>query len=220
MTRSTKFSIRRLIVPIAVTIAGIVTACSNDSVPLSQPLSAPEHASLSNAPLQLTGAQTLVLEAQGLLWATPRQTATSVTRTIRRGGGNFDFPGTGLQLQVPHGALSADMTFTITALAGSVVAYDFEPHGAVFAVPLTLIQSLDETNFGNVRLPKGFISSLQGAYFTNSLAIDQTTGISAVQELIPASAAWTGSGGKKVGRVSFPISHFSGYMISCGRSGG
>jgi hypothetical protein len=180
---------------------------------VSQTLAPAEHASLQTAPVSHA-----TVPAQGLLWHAQKHSRLSVTRLVHKEGGTISFPSIGMQLVVPRGALTADMTITITALPGKVVAYEFEPHGAVFLVPLTFIQDLDQTDFDGIKLPPGFTPHWDGAYFSSSSAIDETTGLSVVQETIPANAAWSWRGANKSGRCSFPISHFSGYMISTGRS--
>ena len=67
---------------------------------------------------------------QGLLRTAPLAANVVVVKTLSSGGGGISVPGTDFQLQVPNGAFAGkSMTFTITAYAGSVVAYDFQPHG-------------------------------------------------------------------------------------------
>jgi len=139
-----------------------------------------------------------------------------VSKVIGTAGGTIILPGTGLQLVVPAGAVSANVTFTISALAGKVVAYDFQPHGAVFNVPLTFVQDLGTTAYRGIKVPPTFVPAWQGGYFADSLAINETTGVTAVTELIPASADLTVSNTHHA-QVSFQIRHFSGYIISVGR---
>lgn len=192
-----------------IVVAGALSACMNDNAAPSQPLAAPSAASYSR---DLSAQDAF---AQGLLWEKPRNTATSASKVISSKGGNIDVPGTGMQLQVPRGAVSSDTRFTITALPGNVVAYDFEPHGTFFPVPLKFVQHLDQTNFAHVHLPPGFSPTVEGAYFVAPSLIDQSSGVAQVQELIPADSEWSFSGNS----ITFPIHHFSGYMISMGRGG-
>lgn len=205
------FSARRVLVPVTIAIAAFVAACGSDA---SNPtgLKSPGQASQSQS-LTLAQQQTL---AQGLMWSTP-QPAVSATKLITPAGGTIDLPTVGLQVQVPKGAVAANITITVTTLAGNVVAYDFQPHGTVFNVPLTFVQSLAPTNFAGIKLPKNFTQQWAGAYYLDARQIDQTTGIASVNELIPATSDVTFSGGKNNGRVSFPVRHFSGYLISVGR---
>jgi hypothetical protein len=199
---------------VAVAATGGLGGCFGDTTSPSEPTAAPAQAQFSRA--KISSAQQLdALFAQGLLWNKPRSTAKSVTKVIGSKGGSVDFGETGLHLEVPRGAVAADTRFTVTALPGSVVAYDFEPHGSVFAVPLVFSQDLGPTNFGHVKLPLGFNTNMEGAYFSSEDLIDQTTGLAVVQEVIPAEMGITFTGKS----ISFPIHHFSGYLISTGRSG-
>jgi len=207
-TRKFKLGIAAVV---AVAATGALGACFSDSTSPSEPKAAPAQARFST----LSDGQAMQAAlAQGLLWEQPRTSSKSVTKIIGSQGGNIDIGETGVHLIVPPGAVAASTRFTITALPGSVVAYDFQPHGTVFAVPLTFSQDLGPTNFGHVKLPPGFISVIQGGYFSSQWSIDQSSGVAVVQELIPARSDWTWTGGA----ISFPIRHFSGYLISTGRS--
>jgi hypothetical protein len=199
-------------------IAVILAACSDGAVP-----SAPA-AARSAAPEivdALARANAIAFSfpesyiAQGLLREKPLARAVTVKQVIKSGGGHIDVPGTDFRLEIPKGAFSAaSTTFTVTALPGSAVAYNFEPHGAQFRVPLKFVQKLDHTNLRGLKLPPGFQPEIGGAYFADAGMIDPVTGIAVVSEMMPADivATWSGK------ELSFPIWHFSGYMASTGRS--
>jgi hypothetical protein len=209
------FPIRRVVGYAAVAIVVLMAACSNDGTPVTAANTA-ANTSFSQADRAQGGSWKLAI-AQGLLWTARRDSSVAVTKVINGDGGTIELPAAGLQLVVPRGAVVGEMVFSVTALPGNVVAYDFQPHGAVFNVPLTLVQDLGRTNFENIKLPKGFVAEWNGAYFADARWIDEDNGFAVVAELLPATAAWTWTGGKKNGRVSFPIRHFSGYMLSMGR---
>ncbi len=103
------------------------------------------------------------------------------------------------------------MTFTVTALAGSVVLRLSAPRHAlprpveVRAAPVAHESSRTRT------CPEGFHPELAGAYFTDPSMIDPATGIAVVAEMLCWSVAVHGND------LSFSISHFSGYMASTGR---
>jgi hypothetical protein len=138
-----------------------------------------------------------------------------VTKVIPSGGGSIDVPGTDFQLQVPKGAFDGkQMAITVKALPGYAVAYDFEPHGAVFNVPLKFVQHLGHTNLKGIQPPAGFTQQLSGAYFPHANLVDPVTGIAVVTELLSAQVTWAGD------QMTFPIWHFSGYMVSTGREDG
>jgi hypothetical protein len=129
----------------------------------------------------------------------------SVSAVIGKNGGTLSIPDAGLTLVVPPGAVKSNTTFTATALAGRLVAYEFEPHGTTFAVPLQFSQDLTKTN-----LLGSLTGSLlmKGAYFSSKDNLNTTLGIGLVNELVPATTDLLSR------RVRFPINHFSGYLVS------
>ncbi|PYP79492.1 MAG: hypothetical protein DMD35_07965 [Gemmatimonadetes bacterium] len=48
-------------------------------------------------------------------------------------GGTLAIVEAGVNVTLPRGALTSTTTITMTARAGSLVAYDFAPHGVVLA---------------------------------------------------------------------------------------
>jgi hypothetical protein len=196
---------------VALVVAAVaIAACSETTSPPSQ--SKTEVAIASARSIAVTLPQSYI--AQGLLRSTPLSQDVSVTRAIPNAGGVIAVPGTGMQLVIPRGAFpESQLTFTVTARAGSTIAYDFEPHGRVFLQPLTITQNLAATNLRGTKLPPGFIADIQGAYFPSDALVDPNTGISVVTELRPATTETTISGSQ----LSFPIWHFSGYLVSVGR---
>ena len=205
-----KLSKKIAIVAVAA-IAAIAAACSDRSVPTASPTSLqPDGVSPAMAAAAATLPNSFI--AQGLLREKPLAQAVSVTKVIPSGGGSVQVPGTDFELQIPNGAfVGTNMKFTVTALAGAAVAYDFEPHGSVFRVPLKFVQHLSHTNLKGVNATPGFISQVTGAYFPNASMVDPVTGMAIVTEFLPANITWGGD------ELSFPISHFSGYMIATGR---
>jgi hypothetical protein len=98
------------------------------------------------------------------------------------------------------------VTFSIKALAGSGVAYEFEPHGVTFAVPLILEQRLSDTRAKSTNAPV-----LEGGHFQSRDALNQSTLTATVDEFLPTVIDW------KNNKVSFSVSHFSGYLLASGR---
>ena len=212
---------RRMLGLAAVVAAGVMAACSDSSTPTAV------HASQSVAPQSVmdrggNGAQNGSGVQNGASQASPvsallRDYALgapiTVSKVISRNGGTINIPATDFQLRIPRGAFNADtMTITVTALAGSTVAYAFEPHGTVFNVPLTFVQHLGHTRLKGKPAP-GLLSQLEGAYFPDVGLVDPTTGEAVVTETLPTSVEATFLDDV----VTFPIHHFSGYLISTGR---
>lgn len=144
----------------------------------------------------------LLTPVTGLLRSTPLAVPVTRSITVDRNGGVLRVPETGLTVTIPRNAVSARVTITVTAVPGNVVAYEFAPHGLQFAVPLVFSQDLSGTG--------GNTSGLMGGYFKALDQLNLTTGRALVDEELAARIVG--------GAVQFDISHFSGYMVSTGRS--
>jgi hypothetical protein len=184
-------------------LTGSIAACADAP-------SAP--ASLTpNGPHRATSITSLV-PAQALLRTAPLAQTVVYTKTVPRSGGGISVPGTDFQLQIPNGAFAEkSITFTITAYAGSAVAYDFQPHGTVFLKPLKAVQQLGHTNWKSFNLPAGYYPNWAGGYFADVSQLNLTTGSALINEFMP--------GGVNVGgaTMTWDVPHFSGYMVSTGR---
>ena len=143
--------------------------------------------------------------ANGILRNDPLPYPITVSKTIGRAGGVLSIPAAGVTVVVPAGALDGDTQITMTARAGLLLAYDFEPHGVTFNVPLVFNQNLNGTNAGLLS-PLG----LKLAYYSDPSLLGKTTAL--VSELI------TGVTSLLTRTFTAPIKHFSGYVIVCGRS--
>ena len=201
-----KTAIRRL-ATLALTLA--VAGCSSDhltapaTVPatLSAQSAAPTHDLLGG--LLGTVTNTLGLTSvRGVQRTTPLAEPITVVKTIGQEGGYLSIPQAGVTVVVPAGALSSPTEITMTARAGSMIAYDFAPHGITFARPLVFTQSLRGTN-------AGLLSTIRLGYYSNPSLLGSTTAV--VSELI------SGLGNLLTGSFTAPIKHFSGYVVTCGR---
>lgn len=122
-------------------------------------------------------------------------------------GGSSSNAATGLAISIPSGALADDVTITVTALAGSDVAYRFEPHGLLFSRSAYLTQDLTKTT---ADLLSGL--TLSGAYFSTDTLELSSGGLALVSEVIGALV------NPLTRTATFPIGHFSGYILASGRS--
>jgi hypothetical protein len=145
-----------------------------------------------------------LLPVKGVTRVTPLTTDITVSAVIDSRGGTLTIPEAGLTLVVPRNAVSSKTRFKATALAGRLVAYEFEPHGTKFAVPLKFSQDLRKVTL------TGWLTSplMQGAYFADKSQLDQDDATAVVNELLPATLDLLRF------RVSFDINHFSGYLVS------
>ncbi len=127
-------------------------------------------AAVSTEQFQQSAALLGLLPVRGVTRAVPLKQNISVSAVIGQDGGTISIPDAGLTLVVPPGAVTSSTKFTATALAGRLVAYEFEPHGTKFAVPLRFTQDLKKLSLlGVVTAPV-----LDGAYFTDASRLNQT----------------------------------------------
>jgi hypothetical protein len=152
----------------------------------------------------LLGVTSSLLAVDGLQRTTPLAAPITVSKEIGSEGGTLSIPAAGATVVVPRGALRKTTTITMTARAGSLVAYDFAPHGITFAKPLQFKQQLKGTNASLLSAPL-----LGLGYYSDGGLLTQTGGL--VSELLGGTVdllSWSF-------RASIP--HFSGYIVTCGR---
>ena len=125
----------------------------------------------------------------------------TVKATIGKNGGTLSIPEAGFSLVVPPGAVGAPVEFSVTAIAGRSVAYEFEPHGIAFNVPLVARQDLRVTDYR-------FFSFLGAAYFADRSLLDLDAATGLVSELVNGLTL------PLTRQFYWPIRHFSGYMVT------
>lgn len=186
----------------------LLSACSSEptsapAAPIAAPTSAPNADLLGS----VTGlVDKTVSFVAGVQRNVPLATPITVTKTIGSAGGTLSILAAGVTVTVPSGALSTPTVITMTARAGSLVAYDFAPHGITFVKPLVFTQKLAGTNASLLSVP-----FLKLGYYSDPRLLGKLGGL--VSELISGSVnlvSWT---------FTSNITHFSGYMLSCGRGG-
>ena len=119
-------------------------------------------------------------------------------------GGTLTVPGTGLRVVVPPFAVTSPTRITVTAVAGSQVAYEFEPHGIHFVTPLVVTQNLSGTSAYNA----GLLQPVQAGYFANLSDLDPLSGTGLVSELLGTTLSIA------THSATFAVFHFSGYLIA------
>lgn len=200
----------------AVALATVLSACTDaptgpSASPPPPPPSAGLLGTLGTVTSTLTTTVTSTLtgtltQVTALVRSEPLRRQETRSFTIRNStGGTIEWRDVGLKVIVPANAFSArEMTITVTALRGDVVAYEFGPHGTQFDRPLTIVQNLNGTGF----LGLGLNTRLRGAYFKSADQIDHASNTALVDELLPTQVDLFRS------QVRFDVSHFSGYMVS------
>jgi len=147
---------------------------------------------------------TSLLSVDGLQRTTPLAAPITVSKAIGVDGGTLSIPQAGVTVIVPRGALAQTTTITMTARAGSLVAYDFAPHGITFAKPLVFSQQLKGTSASLLSAP-----FLQLGYYSDPSLLTETGAL--VSQLLGGTLntlTWT---------FTAPIPHFSGYIVTCRR---
>ena len=104
-------------------------------------------------------------------------------------GGEIHLPRAGLTVVVPRGALDRTTRITVTAPAGDLLGYEFQPHGLQFKRPVTLRQQVSRDVAAG---------GLEAMYFEGDLLPEVT-----VLEVLPVVTTGT--------EAVFRIEHFSGY---------
>jgi hypothetical protein len=112
-----------------------------------------------------------------------------VSETIGRWGGVIRLPRAGLTVVVPRGALDGPTRITVTAPAGDLLGYQFEPHGLQFDRPVTVTQEISSD---------AAAGGLEAIYFDGDLLPEVT-----VLEVRPVATYSS--------RAVFRLEHFSGY---------
>jgi len=112
-----------------------------------------------------------------------------VSEFIGRSGGEIHLPRAGLTVVVPRGALDRTTRITVTAPAGDLLGYEFQPHGLQFNRPVTLRQEISQDVAAG---------GLEVMYFEGDLLPEVTA-----LEVLPVSRTRT----EAVSRIE----HFSGY---------
>ena len=137
----------------------------------------------------------------------PLASAVTATATIGALGGTMTLPEAGLTISIPAFALSTPTQISVTAVAGSQVAYEFEPHGLQFTAPLVVTQVLDGTSASGQALIPGHLFA---GYFADLSALNPLNGTALVNEILGTSV--------NLGRSSatFSVWHFSGYLLWTG----
>lgn len=198
-----KTPLRRL-VALAVALVAVASCSSDQSTSPAASRPAPS-AQAPSADLlgNVTGLVSSLVSVDGLQRHTPLAAPITVTKTIGAAGGTLSIPEAGVTVTVPAGALAKATVITMTARAGTLIAYDFAPHGITFAKPLVFTQSLRGTNASLLSAP-----FLKLGYYKDASLLTKTGGL--VSELLGGVVnvlEW---------KFTSSIRHFSGYVVTCG----
>ena len=139
-----------------------------------------------------------------------------VTRSFTRSidvdhkGGEIKIDEVGFRLTVPKQAIrpqDGTIHMSVTVLAGSQVAYEFEPSGITFQRPLEFEQDLNDIA-GDV---KSSTVVPEVSYFKSKQDLDPVNGTARTYEDIATGLDLSGH------TLKADVWHFSGYIVSWGR---
>jgi hypothetical protein len=130
----------------------------------------------------------------------------SVSGNIGPAGGSLTIAAAGVTITFPPNAVSATTFITMRALSGRTVAYEFAPHGLNFGAKPTIKQDLTNINWTNV-----LRGALQGAYYSDQASLNRDLAVADAAEFF-----LTNTPDERT--LTFAIPHFSGYLVSSGRS--
>jgi len=176
-----------------------ISGCAADATAPSTPAQAPSGPSQS-----LLGLLREPVTVTPLLRNTPLPADVSASTLVGTLGGSISIPSAGLNIVIPPLAVAPGTRISVRALAGSNVAYEFEPHGIRFNVPLVATQNLRGTQAQSGGLINPL--SLFAGYFPDAT---QPTSISELLNVNVSLLSQTSV---------FSIWHFSGYIIATGRA--
>jgi len=134
-------------------------------------------------------------------------TGLAATGRVTIDGGVISLPAAGLRVTFPPGAVAEPVDVTVSTASAKRVAYEFEPHGLIFARPVLVEQVLTGTSAANdAALRRALVATYLATGF-----VDQTDGAIVADEVLPLRF-------DTKGRVaSFEVTHFSGYQLASGR---
>jgi hypothetical protein len=182
----------------AAAVATLAACTDGPSAPRQAPSAAPR-LGIAAAPVD-----SVTTAVQGLLWSKPVKEDTA-SKVIGPKGGSLSVGN--LKLVVPKGAVTTNTTFSVTRIGGRIVAYEFQPHGTTFQVPVQLEFETKDIDWSSL----SGATHVAGAHFLDASTLDQATGTAVVDEFVPTIVAVDKS------KVTMTVPHFSGYMVSTGR---
>jgi len=199
---------------VAIGIAACVDTSTSPATKFSPSFRGPEFARIK-ATDSLMNVTDITYSDTGLVLKrlTPLATDISATAVIGPEGGSIKINEAGGKIDIPAGALSAPTTITMTALAGPNVAYEFQPHGTVFAQPVKVQQDLRLTWASTYPV---LLKSAHGAYYDQSL---DSSFVDPGKYLMKVKEHEIGYLETNTTQLKFYIGHFSGYVVLCGRAG-
>jgi len=134
----------------------------------------------------------------------PLRAPESATAVIGPDGGALALPAAGLRVTFAPGAVAAPVSITVRTASAGRIAYDFAPHGLVFAAPVRVEQAVGSEAAAG--LTGGLVATYLDAGYTDRRDGGYTA--DEVLALLPSADPRT---------AAFVVRHFSGYQLASGR---
>src|SRR5437879_5853601 len=153
----------------AVALSLSIAGCGATDSPVAPPLQRQPVATGPEARHTLLGSPETVIP---LLRDSAIPSNIIVTKTIGLLGGTISIPSAVVTVVIPALALTSNHSISVTALAGSNLAYEFSPHGLTFNLPVVMTQDLTHT-----QVQHGLVNPLNlfVGYFPNSTNVTSVT---------------------------------------------
>jgi hypothetical protein len=158
----------------------------------------------ASAGLPRLGVQSTPIKAVGARRDVPLAADITVSAVIDRTGGAIRIKQTGFSIVFPPYAVDNPVTITVTAKAGNLAAYEFQPHGLRFNQAVKITQKLPNID------PSSPLGGVFLGYYPDPSTLDQTNGTADVTEVLAAEVGLTDN------LIRSKIYHFSGYLVATG----
>ncbi|HEY2067593.1 MAG TPA: hypothetical protein VGG84_16685 [Gemmatimonadaceae bacterium] len=195
---------------------GSALACGDTA-----PLSAPERLSPQTAALSRSGHRQRV-RVPILHRINPLRADEVACRTIDpaaiAGSVSIALPEAGLRVSFPEGSIPSTTQVCLTAHAGSLLTYSFQPHGLQFGVPVQVLQDLRGTTAYNDRV---MARTMIAGYLSAGVQADvDDQGVGTFAETFSTAMYDDAEKPTKTApaSVTFSTVHFSGYALASGRA--
>jgi len=204
----------------ALSLVAVVAGACSDSATTGPATGSGLTPSFATATITSGGNGTVAV-APVLKRTTPLASNIVVSAVITRGNPgsaaqSIKIDAAGLKVSFPWNAVRVPTTIKITAYAGDLVSYSFEPHGIQFDTTIKVQQELKGTN---AYKDDALRMSLAGGYLDDGLADINSDGTADISEVFPIyynETDPTGTTKLTPSVAKFETRHFSGYIIATG----
>jgi hypothetical protein len=141
-----------------------------------------------------------------LMRRVPLDTDLTVSAVIGPRGGELRLDAAGVRVVFPAGAVRTATTLSMTAIAGEVVAYDFQPH-TQFYLPVMIQQDIALTTSEVSSLPR----FMYGGYYGTTL---DSSFVDATRTRVKVHETQLGYVDVARKQIKIFVGHFSGYILA------